>query len=333
MQKIGKYDLKTFSGQDKFRRLDINDNTAVMSDYMDSNDVAKAETDLCNENRFLQSRESLQRSMSGVANLHVWKAKSAQENAVMDYGEAEFVTLLESDTASSEGEERPLPGKAKVWYADNAYDNSGVAALADPVSSLEVDYQNPNAAAEVLRNRFFTVDGSSQVYFGVMRETTASVRTVQNAATFTHTWVVRYGAQPVTPGKKSVAKDEYVVSESPDAYGSDQFEYAGQLGGWSSAMPYYGTYTGNGEYMTNDGQILGNDINLGFRPKLVILGKGWLSQSYMHCGFYVAMEPMMADAESVFRFTDNGFKVARTNKDYYAQINTNGEVYPFVAFK
>ena len=97
--------------------------------------------------------------------------------------------------------------------------------------------------------------------------------------------------------------------------------------------PYYGMYTGNGEYMTNDGQVLGQDINLGFKPKLVILGKGWLSQSYMHCGFYVAMEPMLADAASVFRFTDNGFKVAITNKDYYAQINTNGEVYPFVAFR
>jgi len=79
--------------------------------------------------------------------------------------------------------------------------------------------------------------------------------------------------------------------------------------------------------------VTGKEVVLGFRPKLVIIGKGWLSQSYMHYGFYVAMEPMLNEAESVFRFTNTGFLVGITSKDYHARLNEADTVYPFVAFR
>lgn len=97
--------------------------------------------------------------------------------------------------------------------------------------------------------------------------------------------------------------------------------------------PFFGTYTGSGHYMVEDHAVAGKEVVLGFRPKLVIIGKGWLYQSYMHHGFYVAMEPMLEEAESVFRFTDTGFLVGITSKDYNAMLNEAGTVYPFVAFR
>ena len=266
MQKIGKYDLKLFGGSDKFRRADINENTQAISDYLDKNDVDKAEADLRAEKRVLRVEAELQRKSRGVANLHVWKAKADQESSIMEYGEAEFVTLLDISTFSADGEERPLPGKALVWYADNVYDNADAAVLADPVSSLEVDYQNPDAAAEVLRNRFFTVDGDTKVYFGLMGSAVSSVSSLQTDGSNTHTWVVRYGAQPVTPGKETVAKDEYVVSEIEDSHRTSEYEYCGKLG--CGLFYKTGSFTTVADDNDGDSDYEGPDIyiDIGFKP-------------------------------------------------------------------
>ena len=97
--------------------------------------------------------------------------------------------------------------------------------------------------------------------------------------------------------------------------------------------PYFGTYTGTGTAVQNDGTITGKKVNLGFRPKLVIISRGWLTQSYMHYGFFVGMEPLLEDAKTIFRFTDTGFVAGTTNKDYNGKLNEQGVVYPFVAFR
>lgn len=98
-----------------------------------------------------------------------------------------------------------------------------------------------------------------------------------------------------------------------------------------------GTYTGNGAMMADGGQ----EIALGFKPKFVIITRGWLDPTFNPRGFYVTGEAAVEGQELYFQLTDNGFRVGGTtealvdqvyNVNFPMELNTANLTYSYIAF-
>lgn len=286
MQKIGTYNLNEFKGSDPFSRSGINENTKHISAYMDKQDAYNRAEHVRVENQAQYIEDETNRRLSGAANLHVWRALADVSGEVPVKGEAETISLLEAETISAPNAERPLPEKVKVWYADNVNINAGEITLADPVSSIDVDFSNPAAAAEMLYCRCFIIDGDSKVYVGVDKTADIAVTSVETDDVMTHTWRVLYTARLLTIGTNSVSKDEYVVSEIEDAYSTSEYEYCGKIGGGL----FYKTGTVTAENKAHDdGDYAGKPVQckVGFKPIMWIFKSTQSSDTI--CAMFIDM--------------------------------------------
>ena len=91
-----------------------------------------------------------------------------------------------------------------------------------------------------------------------------------------------------------------------------------------------GSYTGNG---AEDGTDSGQLINLGFRPRFVIITRGWLtSNSSTINNFLVIGQPRANYQEWTYQLKDSGFFVINHGAGTLA-LNSNGVVYDYVAFR
>ena len=99
-----------------------------------------------------------------------------------------------------------------------------------------------------------------------------------------------------------------------------------------------GTYTGNGAMIADGGQ----EIALGFKPKFVIITRGWLDPTMNPSSFYVTGEAAVKGQDLYLQFTDNGFRVGVTtealvdqiqNVNFPLMLNEANVPYSFVAFR
>lgn len=70
------------------------------------------------------------------------------------------------------------------------------------------------------------------------------------------------------------------------------------------------TYTGDGTMMVDGGP----EIVLGFKPRFVIITRGWLDPAYSSQAFYVAGEVTVEGQKLYFRLNDNGFRIGKTTE-------------------
>lgn len=96
-----------------------------------------------------------------------------------------------------------------------------------------------------------------------------------------------------------------------------------------SASYVIGSYTGNGVTMADGGQT----IELGFRPRFLLISKGWYALTAVPATTYMAGEYLADNAAYVFAWTDTGFKVGLYGSSSISKLNTAGETYGFVAFR
>ena len=91
-----------------------------------------------------------------------------------------------------------------------------------------------------------------------------------------------------------------------------------------------GIYMGNGINMADGGQ----EITLGFKPKFVIITRGWVEAQLLPLSTFMAGEAMMSTTENYIQFTDTGFRVglAPANANYAVIINQADTPYSYVAF-
>ena len=77
-----------------------------------------------------------------------------------------------------------------------------------------------------------------------------------------------------------------------------------------------GVYMGNGVMMSDGGQ----DIVLGFKPKFVIITRGWLDPTFNPRQFYVAGEASENGQQLFIELKDNGFRVGKTTESLVDQV-------------
>ena len=106
----------------------------------------------------------------------------------------------------------------------------------------------------------------------------------------------------------------------------------------SGIRPAAGAYTGNGAMMADGGQ----EIVLGFRPKFVIITRGWLDPTFNPSSFYVTGEAAVTGQDLYLQFTDSGFRVGKTtealvdqiqNVNFPLMLNEADVPYSYVAFQ
>ena len=99
-----------------------------------------------------------------------------------------------------------------------------------------------------------------------------------------------------------------------------------------------GTYTGDGAMMADGGQ----EIALGFKPKFVIITRGWLDPTFNPSSFYVTGEAAVTGQDLYLQFTDSGFRVGKTtealvdqiqNVNFPLMLNEADVPYSYVAFQ
>ena len=89
-----------------------------------------------------------------------------------------------------------------------------------------------------------------------------------------------------------------------------------------------GSYTGNGEDQYDSGQL----IELGFRPRFVIITRGWIDNGGPEATFLAVGQPRVTNQNWVYELRDNGFVV----KNYTGGIltlNLKNTTYDYIAFK
>ncbi len=101
--------------------------------------------------------------------------------------------------------------------------------------------------------------------------------------------------------------------------------------GINSVSYKVGSYTGNGKEFA-DGGIR---VTLGFRPRFVIISKGWSLTNAVSPFTFICTEHPKTDAERYFSLDDTGFTVGlySPSSTYPIKLNLAGEAYDFVAFR
>ena len=90
-----------------------------------------------------------------------------------------------------------------------------------------------------------------------------------------------------------------------------------------------GSYTGNGKELSAGGL----HVELGFRPRFVIISKGWYTAQGLSASTFICTEHPNSGAEQYFTLDDTGFTVGLCASfgTYAMKINTSGNPYDFVA--
>ena len=117
--------------------------------------------------------------------------------------------------------------------------------------------------------------------------------------------------------------DQIKMSDFNDAFANIEAALSGM-------RPAAGTYTGNGVKMADGGQ----EIVLGFKPKFIIITRGWLESQTLSPNTFMAGEAMMDTTENYLQFTENGFRVglAPGNANVPVRTNQADTPYSYVAF-
>ena len=91
-----------------------------------------------------------------------------------------------------------------------------------------------------------------------------------------------------------------------------------------------GSYTGNGKELSAGGL----HVELGFRPRFVIISKSWYNTSGPLASTLICTEHPNVGATEYVAFDDTGFTVGLSSAmgSTALKINTNASVYDFVAF-
>ena len=89
-----------------------------------------------------------------------------------------------------------------------------------------------------------------------------------------------------------------------------------------------GSYTGNGAAQYDSGQL----IELGFRPRFVIITQGWVGSSSPSDTFLAIAQLRNETQSRVFEFADTGF-IAKNYSGGAIALNRSGETYDYIAFK
>ena len=89
-----------------------------------------------------------------------------------------------------------------------------------------------------------------------------------------------------------------------------------------------GTYTGDGKTMAEGGQL----IEIGFRPKFVIITRGWVNPNNMPQHFYAAGQAMDSSTNTVIQLESIGFRVGQDATMHY-QLNTANIEYSYMVLK
>ena len=90
-----------------------------------------------------------------------------------------------------------------------------------------------------------------------------------------------------------------------------------------------GSYTGNGpDQYDSEGQL----IELGFRPRFVIITRGWNSGSGPGSTFLAVGQSRVDNQSWVYELRDNGF-VVKNYSGGILKLNENGTVYDYIAFR
>lgn len=90
-----------------------------------------------------------------------------------------------------------------------------------------------------------------------------------------------------------------------------------------------GTYKGNGVAMADGGQ----QIELGFKPRFVIISRGWTSTTATGSCFLAVGTVQIADLANTITFTTNGFQVGTGNGGTTLNLNYNGTSFAYIAFR
>ena len=120
-----------------------------------------------------------------------------------------------------------------------------------------------------------------------------------------------------------VKADQIKMDDFNDAFGKIDAALSGM-------RPAAGTYTGDGTMMADGGQ----EIALGFKPKFIVITRGWVESQTLSPGTFMAGEAMMDTTENYLQFTETGFRVglAPGNANVPVRTNQADTPYSYVAF-
>ncbi len=91
-----------------------------------------------------------------------------------------------------------------------------------------------------------------------------------------------------------------------------------------------GSYTGDGLELVDGGQY----IELGFRPRFLIITKGWTTYAFNAASTLVATEHPNDGLTDYYSFEDSGFTVGLcSTKSSALRVNELDRVYAFLAFR
>ena len=110
---------------------------------------------------------------------------------------------------------------------------------------------------------------------------------------------------------------------------NENFEKIDQLGVHVAECSYViGTYTGTGTDMEAGGQL----VELGFRPRFLLISRGWRYALSLPSTLIVVGESMTEGIGSFLQFEDNGFRVANGG-ERELQLDYEGIPFSYVAFR
>ena len=89
-----------------------------------------------------------------------------------------------------------------------------------------------------------------------------------------------------------------------------------------------GSYVGNGVTMANGGQF----IELGFKPRFLIITRGWAGTTRPSDYFLVIGELVLPTMENYFSVQDTGFTVGDISSGGPIKLNISEYTYDYLAF-
>ncbi len=90
-----------------------------------------------------------------------------------------------------------------------------------------------------------------------------------------------------------------------------------------------GAYTGDGKAMDDGGQKIG----LEFRPRFMIISRGWISSSTPGPYFLAAGERRTTSLNNTFTIETDGFRVGTGDGSQYLNLNSADVIYGYIAFR
>lgn len=98
--------------------------------------------------------------------------------------------------------------------------------------------------------------------------------------------------------------------------------------GLTASSCVIGSYVGTGTSMGDGGQV----IDLGFRPRFLIISHGWTDPNHAPPTLMIVGQAGAADVSGFLTLEDNGFRVGLLSTSYF-KLNTANMVYDYITFK